>query len=163
MTVSLRAVAAAVLCAAGGLMLATVVPVLFGWSSSIVLTGSMRPAVEPGDVVVTSPLRADRIRGGSVIRFHVPGRPGRAVLHRIVEVTDDGLLITKGDANATADRTPVPSEAVTGVGRWRVPYIGLPVVWWIEGDYPRVVVTAVALLGTGALLTRSRRSGRRPS
>jgi signal peptidase len=157
-SISLRVVVAAAL--------AVIVPVLFGWSSSIVLTGSMRPAVEPGDVVIIAPPRPDRIRDGSVIRFHPPGRPGRAVLHRIVRVTGDGLLITKGDANAVADRTPVPSEAVTGVGRLRVPYIGLPVVWWVEGRHPWLFPATAALTALVALAlrrVRSRRSGRRPS
>jgi signal peptidase len=175
------------LAVAGGLAIGTLVLALpGGWASAVVVSGSMSPAVEAGDVVVTSPLPAERVRVGHVIRFHHPTRPGRSVLHRVTGITGDGLLVTKGDANRTADAAPVPTGAVTGVERLRVPYLGLPLLWWRERDYRRIAVTAGALTvlcllvprkrslrrtrrpiarttGEGATTVRSRRSGRRPS
>ena len=178
----LSVVAVALLAAAGGLLLWTLVPMLFGWSSSVVVSGSMHPAVEAGDVVVTAPVPAARIRAGYVIRFRDPSRPGRAVLHRIVRIDERGRLVTKGDANRVEDAVPVPVGAVTGRGRLRVPYIGLPALWWIRHEYLKVLVTFVALAGLCALAwtgrrpvasrrsdggaarwIRSRRSGPRPS
>ncbi|WP_433794387.1 signal peptidase I [Actinoplanes sp. CA-252034] len=156
---------AVVVAAAGVLLVGGTVPARFGWSTSVVISGSMSPAVEAGDVVVTSPAAPARLRPGRVIRFHDPHRPGRYVLHRIVRVGGDGRLVTKGDANRVADVTPVPTGTVTGVWRLRVPYLGLPVLWWLEGRYPLLVVTALALLVPPWwwLSSRSRRSGRRPS
>src|SRR6185436_5041108 len=109
-----------------------------GWSVAVVASGSMRPAIRPGDVVLIGPAHADRIRAGSVVTFRRPGRP---MLHRVIGTDSRGRLVTKGDANPVADAAPVPRDAVTGVARWRVPHAGLPIMWWI----------------------RSRRSGRRPS
>ncbi|MEU8658209.1 signal peptidase I [Actinoplanes philippinensis] len=152
------------LAAAGVLLVCGTVPARLGWSSSVVISGSMSPLVEEGDVVVTAPVGGSPLREGRVIRFHDPRRPGRYVLHRIVRVAGDGRLVTKGDANRIADATPVPAETVTGVWRLRVPYLGLPVLWWIEGGYRRLVVTAPALLVPLVWLCfRSRRSDRRPS
>ncbi|GLY02075.1 MULTISPECIES: signal peptidase I [Actinoplanes] len=146
--------ATAALTAGAGLVVWTLVPLLFGWSSSIVTGGSMRPAVQPGDVIISS--SPTRFQPGDVIRFRVPGRIGRPVLHRIVGVTPDGALLTKGDANAVVDGIPVPVGAVTGTGRWRVPWIGLPVVWWLNRDYPRLAaaLTTVVLLSLLALRRR---------
>ncbi|GAA2865146.1 hypothetical protein Acy02nite_13690 [Actinoplanes cyaneus] len=123
-----------------------------GWSAVVVASGSMRPAIRPGDVVLTAP--AHRLRVGSVVTYRKPGRP---MLHRVVGVDAHGRLITRGDANAVADAAPVPREAVTGVARWRVPYAGLPVLWMTGIGHP--LVAALCL----ACWVRSRRSGRRPS
>ncbi|WP_164465881.1 signal peptidase I [Actinoplanes teichomyceticus] len=141
--------------AVGALALTALVALLSGWSLSVVISGSMRPAVEAGDVVITAPLTGQRIRAGSVIRFRSPDRPGRAVLHRVARVAPDGRLITKGDANAVADATPVPAGAVTGVGRLRIRYAGLPVLWWRRGGGPRLAALAgvpaalIVLVGAG--------------
>jgi signal peptidase len=127
-----------------------------GWSAAVVSSGSMRPAIRPGDVVLTAPARTDRIRAGSVVTFRKPGRP---MLHRVIGTAAGGRLVTKGDANPVADAAPVPRDAVTGVARWRVPYAGLPVLWWT-----RAGGIGPALAGLGLLCwVRSRRSGRRPS
>jgi signal peptidase len=153
-----------VLLAVAGALLVGAVPARFGWSSSVVISGSMSPAVEAGDIVVTSPVPADRLREGLVIRFHDPRRPGRYVLHRIVGTTADGRLVTRGDANTVADAAPVPKGTVTGVWRLRVPRLGLPVLWWIEGRHLYLVLTALALaVPPWWLWFRSRRSDRRPS
>ncbi|BEL08837.1 hypothetical protein Q0Z83_070280 [Actinoplanes sichuanensis] len=153
-----------ILVAAGVVLVCGTVPARFGWSSSVVISGSMSPVVEAGDVVVTSPVARDRLRAGLVIRFHDPRRPGRYVLHRIVGTTADGRLVTRGDANLVADAAPVPTGTVTGVWRLRVPRLGLPVLWWIEGRYLYLVLTALALaVPPWWLWFRSRRSGRRPS
>ncbi|BBH67147.1 hypothetical protein ACTI_38320 [Actinoplanes sp. OR16] len=149
-----------------GLVLAALTPLSEGWSASVVVSGSMSPAVETGDVVITAPPAGRSIAPGRVVRFRSPDRPGRSTLHRISTITADGLLVTKGDANRTADVTPVPVSAVTGVSRWRVPYAGLPLVWWRDRDLPRLAGTAAVLavlLTLVPMMIRSRRSGRRPS
>ncbi|MEU4691368.1 signal peptidase I [Actinoplanes sp. NPDC023714] len=130
---------------AAGLLLAALIPMLTGWSGSVVVSGSMSPAVRTGDIVITAPPTGEGIRPGRVVRFRSPVRPGRSTLHRIAAVTPDGLLVTKGDANARADVTPVPVGAVTGVGRWRLPRAGLPLIWWRSLDHPRLAVAAMVL------------------
>jgi signal peptidase len=131
----------------GGLLLWTLIPVLFGWSPTLVLTGSMTPSIRPGDVVVCSPVEGGQVRAGRVVRFRDPAQPGRYLLHRIARENSDGTLTTKGDANASADSTPVTRGAVTGLGRLRVPYVGLPSLWWREGQRVRAVVFVVTLFG----------------
>jgi signal peptidase I len=82
---------------------------------------SMGPALSPGDVVL---IRADgKPVVGDIVLLRSPGH--EPVLHRVVELLDDGAVRTKGDANATADLAPTPpgevvgrSVAVIPVGAW---------------------------------------------
>jgi signal peptidase len=135
----------------------TVLPALIGWSPSVVLTGSMLPAIEPGDVVITSPVADHMLRPGYVIRFQDPSEPDRHLMHRIVRIDPDGTLVTKGDANQSEDSTPVSPAAVTGMARVRVPWVGLPVVWARQRQFaPLGLVSAVFLLAA-VLATSSRR------
>ncbi len=131
----------------------TLLPVALGWSPSVIVTGSMLPAVEPGDIVVVAKVEPEVLRVGHVIRFVDPSRPSRHLLHRITEVEQDGRFITRGDANPTADSTPVSRESVTGVARLRVPLIGLPVVWLREGHFLQLGLATLALVATVQLLT----------
>ncbi|AEV82818.1 Signal peptidase complex catalytic subunit SEC11C [Actinoplanes sp. SE50] len=148
--------ATGLLAAGGVLLLSTLIPPLFGWSSSVVMSGSMCPAIQPGDVVVTSPPAPRDIRAGFVVRFHDPSRPRRPILHRILTIDEHGMLVTKGDANRVVDSAPVPRSAVTGLGRLRVPYVGLPVLWWVRRDYLRLIVTGLVLLVLCALTSVGR-------
>jgi signal peptidase I len=135
-----------VLAVAGSLIVATLVPLAFGWSPSVVLSGSMRPGVNPGDVVMTAPATPERFGAGQLIRFVDPGQPDRHLVHRIVEVKPDGTLVTKGDANSVSDSRAVPAAGVTGIVRLRVPWVGLPRLWWEERRYPYLAGLAAALL-----------------
>ena len=70
-----------------------------------VLSGSMRPGIEPGDMAVTAPVAMSSLVVGDVIAYFPPGEKV-AVLHRIVELgREDGRtwVVTKGDANPTPD------------------------------------------------------------
>jgi signal peptidase I len=143
--------ATAVLAFGAGLVLWTLIPLAFGWSPSLVLTGSMTPSVRPGDVVVCSPIRRHTIKIGYVVRFQDPAEPQRFLLHRIARENDDGTLTTKGDANRDADSMPVTRAAVTGLGRLRVPFVGLPSLWWRDGEHERVLLFLAGLFGLIAL------------
>lgn len=131
------------------LALAAVAHLVPGWSSTVVSSGSMAPLVRPGDVVVYSDTDVDKLDVGSVIVF--TRDDGVQLVHRVVEVDADGSLITRGDANSTADPDRVTHADVRGRAFVLVPWVGLPRVWWIHRDYGRlgiallVVVVAVAM------------------
>lgn len=73
---------------------------------SVVLSDSMKPQWSAGDVIISTPERADQVRVGQVISFNPPidGRP--SVTHRVIEITEPGatpVIRTKGDANQAPD------------------------------------------------------------
>ncbi|MFF3755270.1 signal peptidase I [Streptomyces sp. NPDC002018] len=134
-----------------GLLVWAHLPVLaLGWTAGVVQSGSMRPALTPGDVVLYQPPPRDRTPAvGHIVLVQDPTRPGRLLTHRVYQVLPNNDLITKGDANSTPDSTPVRPAALQGVARLRVPWIGLPVQLW-RARQP--VPAAVVLLGLGILL-----------
>src|SRR3712207_2565699 len=117
-----------VLATLGLLLLVSVLPVVIGWQSTVVLSGSMRPALEPGDVAVVRPVPTADLEPGQVVLADDPDLPGRLRLHRIVAVEAGGLRL-RGDANPAADSSLVDPSAVHGIGTLRLPMIGLPAVW----------------------------------
>ena len=117
---------------------ATVVPLATGWSSVAVTSGSMEPLIGTGDLVLTVPSGDDPIEPGSVVVFDDPASDG-LITHRIVRQEDDGRYITRGDANARADSTPVPTESINGVGRILVPSMGMPLVWADTGQWAKLL------------------------
>jgi signal peptidase len=98
-------------------------PAAFGLRPVVVISGSMQPAVDPGDVAVIDPAPGAPRPGGMVL-VHDPAAQNQLLLHRVVEVRADGTLITRGDANSSADSTPVPASAIVGRVRFVVPAAG---------------------------------------
>jgi hypothetical protein len=134
----------AVLATLGLLLLVSVLPVLIGWQSTVVLSGSMRPALTPGDVAVVRPVPTAELEPGQVLLVDDPDAPGRLRLHRLVAVEAGGLRL-RGDANVTADGSLVDPAAVHGVGTLRLPAIGLPALWASTGRIVPLAGTAAAL------------------
>ncbi len=128
-------------------------PTLFGWQAVALVSGSMSPLFNPGDVVVAEPYDGSQLQPGAVIVFHAPGS-GEVTTHRIVGLHGDGSYRTKGDANGIADSSPVPPSAIVAVGRLRVPLIGLAIAWWQQGDVLPLILAVVTLALAGALRDR---------
>ncbi|MCO8269504.1 signal peptidase I [Actinoplanes sp. TRM 88003] len=128
-----------------GLLAVSVAPVLVGWKSTVVVSGSMMPKIHPGDVVSAAP-PPDKIAPGTVVLVNDPARPDELLMHRVLRLDDAGRMITKGDANQTADTTPVPMANLVGVPRMRIPWIGLPYLWIRQGHYLPVGAAGVLLM-----------------
>lgn len=128
----------------------TVVPRAMGAVPLTVLTGSMEPALAPGDLVVVRPAPADEIRVGEVITFQPVSDDPTLVTHRVTGLTTEPTGVTgfttQGDANGAAD-DPIAADQVKGRVVYSVPWIGHVTG---AGLGPRVAVVAgVGLLGYG--------------
>jgi signal peptidase I len=120
-TVMVAAVAAFLFLAVG--------PRVLGYQTSTMLTGSMSPLINPGDVVVTVPVAVKDLKVGDIITYHIPVEDQRVETHRIIDlaVNSQGTATvrTKGDANNGAD----PWTATLAAGQvdrqvFTVPYLG---------------------------------------
>ena len=65
-----------------GLVLASLAPLALGYSAHVVVSGSMAPRINAGDVVLTQPVTPTELRPGQVLLFADPQRPGGLLLHR---------------------------------------------------------------------------------
>lgn len=113
--------------AALALVVALLAPAAIGWRPYTVLTGSMRPALQPGDIVVNQPIPPLDARPGDVVTYPDPSRPGKLVTHRVEEVSVTGgsaTVVTRGDANSRPERWQVPLDATIGRAAFKVPDIG---------------------------------------
>ncbi|HEX2118864.1 MAG TPA: signal peptidase I, partial [Acidimicrobiales bacterium] len=88
-------------------LLLAVGPHVFGYRTMTMLTGSMAPEIEPGDITVVTPIDVTDVTEGMVIAYHQPIGDHALVTHRVVSVdkTLDGAVTiqTKGDANEAND------------------------------------------------------------
>lgn len=95
------------------------VPDVGGMLPLIVLTDSMYPVIESGDLIICHTEEPENIQTGDVIAFFDPAGNGTTIVtHRVLEVTDqDGQLAwrTKGDNNNTEDRLLVPADKLVAV------------------------------------------------
>lgn len=90
-------------------------------------------------------------------------------MHRVVAERSDGTYTTAGDANRLDDSSPVARRAIKGLPRLRIPWIGLPLLWWTRGDSLRlggwvalsIIAATVGGLGPSKRARRSSRAVRR--
>jgi signal peptidase len=105
----------------------------FGFGFSPILTGSMQPSANAGDVYITRLVKASEVSVGDVIAVNNQVT-GTYYSHRIEEIRNlNGTLriTTRGDANDSADREPYmvsPTGTISQV-QYRVPVIGRPMVY----------------------------------
>ena len=95
------------------------VPSVAGKLPLIVLTDSMYPVIQSGDLIICSTAQPEEIEAGDVIAFFDPAGNGTTIVtHRVLEVTElDGQTAwrTKGDNNNTEDRLLVTGEKLVAV------------------------------------------------
>jgi len=123
---------AALVVAVAALLGLGVGPRLGFYRTLTVLSGSMRPAFAAGDVVIVTPEPLREVRAGQVITYAIPIADHHVETHRVVRVVRGGehpIVVTKGDANRTAD----PWKAELGGTevwryRFRIPMLGRAIV-----------------------------------
>lgn len=99
-----------------------------GWSAHVVTSASMNPVLSVGDVVVTSPARADEAVVGRIALIERPG-DASTTMHRIVGGSALTGYTSRGDANAVPDVGTVSAQEVQGLLRLRIPWFGFPALW----------------------------------
>ncbi len=100
------------------------VPSVGGMFPLIVLTDSMYPDIQSGDLIFCHTEKPENIREGDVISFFDPAGNGTSIVtHRVIEiVNEEGKLSfrTKGDNNNTEDKDLVPAENLVGIYKTRI-------------------------------------------
>ena len=105
------------------------VPSVGGFLPQIVLTDSMYPVIQSGDLIICHTLEPEEVQTGDVISFFDPAGNGMTIVtHRVMEVTEykgETAWRTKGDNNNTEDLLLVtPDKLVAVYEGTRIPGAG---------------------------------------
>ncbi|MGN0168750.1 MAG: signal peptidase I [Acetatifactor sp.] len=105
------------------LAMALLVPNLIGMKSMAVLSGSMEPEIPVGSVVCVREVKPESLEVGDVISYRLSG--DTMVTHRIESIDrENQQIVTKGDANETADLSPVGYDRIVGKVLFHLPLLG---------------------------------------
>jgi signal peptidase len=133
------------------LLVATIaVPKATGSTPYTVLTGSMRPGMPPGSLVVTRPVEAADLKVGDAITYQMRSGEPEVVTHRIISISrtlgGEALFTTQGDANPVPDETNVKAGQIRGAVWYSIPLLGYVNSWLTGEQHIWAVGIAVALL-----------------
>lgn len=126
--------------------------ILGGYKSFMVLSGSMEPTINIGDIVITH--KQINYFKNDTITFYGP--ENRVVTHRIALIKEqdgDTIIITKGDANRSIDSDTITPSKIIGKVIFIVPKLGFVVSFsrTIPGLVLLIFVPAVALISSELL------------
>ena len=101
----------------------------FNLFTIVVGSGSMRPVIQKGDLVLVKKVKPNTLKKDDILVFN---HEGITVVHRIIEIkTQNGepVFYTKGDTNENADDYGIDSENAIGKVIFKIKYIGYPTIW----------------------------------
>ena len=104
------------------------VPSVGGVLPLIVLTDSMHPEIDSGDLIICNTIAAEQVKEKDIISFFDPAGNGTSVVtHRVIEIVEENGELsfrTRGDNNNTEDKELVPAKNLVGIYKTRIPGAG---------------------------------------
>jgi len=132
----------------------------------VVLSGSMRPAFDRGDILFLSNYETSPLRVGEIVVYQLEDK-GIPIVHRIIKLHEFGgnnyTFLTKGDNNTGDDRPLyrnygssqkkfLERKDVIGRAKGSVPLVGYITI--LFNDIPAFRYVACAVVGTMVFLQR---------
>jgi len=96
---------------------------LLGFTPTIIASGSMQPALNPGDITLIIKAPASTIKIGDIIQYQTAEAP---TIHRVIDTYTQGntlWFVTQGDANNAPD-DPVNERNIMGKVVFTIPQLG---------------------------------------
>lgn len=129
-------------------------PELFGYKFYGILTGSMYPTIEPGDLIIVKDIGVENIKVDDIITFGSESLDN-ITTHRVKEVINEDELkfVTQGDANNVQDPNPVDSSIVKGKVVKFIPNVG-QIMQYIQRNIVMIMtLLAMFIIGAFGLVT----------
>lgn len=123
-------------------------PLLVGDHPHTDLSGSMEPAISPGDVVIDEGIAPWEAKVGDVVTFRDPQDESKQLTHRVVATKDTGShiwFVTQGDANNTKERWRIAATGEIGRVVYTVPWVGHLAVF-ARSKLGRLLLVGIPLL-----------------
>ncbi len=108
---------------------------LFPYEPIALLSSSMSPTIDRGDVVIFKKLNdsaLNNIPKNTILIYHMGNQN---IAHRIIYVKEENGNVfyqTKGDNNNVPDRNFVQKDQILGIYTFHIKYIGFPSIWLYE-------------------------------
>lgn len=117
---------------------------LLGFTPTVVASGSMTPALNPGDIAIVIATPAQTIKVGDIIQYRTANAEAPTI-HRVIDKYSVGgtlWFITQGDANNAPD-DPVSESQVMGKVAFIIPQLG-----WVSVYLKEAAVAAYTFIAT---------------
>ena len=102
----------------------------FRYYAIAIATGSMRPKIDVGDVVIIDQHKDYKdYKKGDIIAYKYNGIVVVHRVHEIVIVKGEYYFYSKGDANEDVDNYIIYPKTILGDVKAKIPLIGIPTVW----------------------------------
>ena len=112
----------------------------FGIKSFIVLSGSMEPTINVGDLIFVKDTK--NIKEQDIISFQVENA---VITHRVIEITKNNTYITKGDANNIEDTEEIAKDKIQGKYFFKIGKIG-NIILFFKTNYGMLILIMLFLL-----------------
>jgi signal peptidase len=113
-------------------------PKIFGFAQVIVISGSMQPAMEAGDLIIIK--EQVKYKKNDIVTYH---KDRTFITHRIVDVSQSEV-VTRGDANNVSD-DPVSLSEIEGKVVLRLPGAG-NMILFLRKPTGIIAVSCIVLL-----------------
>ena len=121
--------------------------IFFGFTFFEVATGSMKDTIQIGDGVLVE-ITKD-VKENDIIVYK---EEENFITHRLIEINENGDLITKGDANNAKDQ-PIKIDKVLGKVVYILPKIGILKKAILSKQVLILILTLIILLGVALKIT----------
>lgn len=113
-------------------------PKVFGFAQAIVVSGSMQPVIQVGDLLIIKEQREYRVDDIITYRSN-----NSLITHRVIGI-DGSKILTKGDSNNVADE-PIQASIVEGRVVLRVPRLG-KLILFLKTPFGVLLLVLAAIL-----------------
>ena len=127
------------------------VPSFLGYASLTIETGSMSGTMEIGDMIIIKDTGDYKI--GDIVTF-MPDGATIPTTHRIINYTESGEFVTKGDANNIKDTDNATIDQIYGEVVLHLPKLG-QFASWVRMEGWIYVVATIAIVALGAYVSKS--------
>lgn len=134
-------------------------PSFFGIKTYVIISGSMQPELNIGDIVIVKDI-SEELEKGDIISF----RQGQTVVtHRISRIETIGeqkQYKTRGDNNNTEDSGTIKQELIEGKVVGKIPYIG-KLTLLLQGKMSIIVILVILYIYISYIGKRKKRKNER--
>lgn len=128
-------------------------PNIFGYSTYYIMTGSMKPKIDVGSLVIVKNGTNEDIKEGDIITFNGASYD-TITTHRVYKIINGGEeFITKGDANNTEDPMSVKKNQIIGKVMFHIPYVG-EVSQFIQKNLLIIIILFLGIFGFSFVIKR---------